>query len=35
MSALRRGLKNHFDLGIGKLTRRQIMATVDSHCQDQ
>jgi hypothetical protein len=30
MSALRRGLKNHFDLAIGKLTRRQIMAAVDS-----
>ena len=29
MSALRRGLKNHFDLAIGDLTRRQIMAAVD------
>ena len=33
MSALRHGLKNHFDLGIGKLTRRQIMAAVDSIAQ--
>jgi hypothetical protein len=29
MSALRRGLKVHFDLAIGELTRRQIMAAVD------
>jgi hypothetical protein len=29
MSALRRGLKDHFDLAIGELTRRQIMAAVD------
>lgn len=29
MSALRRGLKNHFDLAIAELTRRQIMAAVD------
>ena len=29
MSALRRGLKDHFDLPIGELTRRQIMAAVD------
>src|SRR5258708_16279344 len=28
MSALRRGLKDHFDLAIGELTRRQIMAAV-------
>jgi type II secretory pathway component PulJ len=29
MSALRRGLKDHFDLAIAALTRRQIMAAVD------
>jgi hypothetical protein len=29
MSALRRGLKDHFDLAIAELTRRQIMAAVD------
>jgi hypothetical protein len=29
MSALRRGLKDHFDLAIGELTRRQIMAAVE------
>ena len=29
MSALRRGLKDHFDLAISELTRRQIMAAVD------
>jgi hypothetical protein len=29
MSALRRGLKDHFDRAIGELTRRQIMAAVD------
>src|SRR5258705_9197937 len=29
MSALRRGLKDHVDLAIGELTRRQIMAAVD------
>ena len=29
MSALRRGLKDHFDLGNSELTRRQIMAAVD------
>jgi hypothetical protein len=26
MPALRRGLKDHFDLAIGELSRRQIMA---------
>jgi hypothetical protein len=30
MSALRRGLKAHVDLAIGDLTRRQIMAAVDT-----
>ncbi|MCA6103658.1 tyrosine-type recombinase/integrase [Bradyrhizobium australafricanum] len=29
MSALRRGLKEHADSGVGDLTRRQIMAAVD------
>jgi hypothetical protein len=29
MSALRRGLKDHFDLAVAALTRRQIMAAVD------
>jgi hypothetical protein len=29
MSALRRGLKDHFDLAIAEMTRRQIMAAVD------
>jgi hypothetical protein len=29
MSAVRRGLKDHFDLAIAELTRRQIMAVVD------
>ncbi|WP_240543876.1 hypothetical protein [Bradyrhizobium canariense] len=29
MSASRCGLKDHFDLAIGELTRRQIMAAVD------
>ncbi|WP_445489699.1 integrase arm-type DNA-binding domain-containing protein [Rhodopseudomonas sp. RCAM05734] len=29
MSALRRGLKDHLDVAIGELTRRQIMAAVD------
>lgn len=29
MSALRRGLKDHFDLAIAEFTRRQIMAAVD------
>ncbi|WP_141341154.1 integrase arm-type DNA-binding domain-containing protein [Bradyrhizobium sp. USDA 3458] len=29
MSALRRGLKEHVDSGVGDLTRRQIMAAVD------
>jgi len=29
MSALRRGLKDHFDLAIAELTRRQIIAAVD------
>jgi integrase len=29
MSALRRGLKDHFGLAIAELTRRQIMAAVD------
>jgi len=29
MSALRRGLKDHLDLAIAELTRRQIMAAVD------
>lgn len=29
MSALRRGLKDHVDLAVGELTRRQIMAAVD------
>lgn len=29
MSALRRGLKDHFDLAIAELTRRQIMAAVN------
>jgi hypothetical protein len=29
MSALRRGLKDHMDLAIAGLTRRQIMAAVD------
>ncbi|MFB9268601.1 tyrosine-type recombinase/integrase [Bradyrhizobium erythrophlei] len=29
MSALRRGLKDHSDSGVGDLTRRQIMAAVD------
>ena len=29
MSALRRGLRDHCDLAIAALTRRQIMAAVD------
>ncbi|MBW5438478.1 integrase family protein [Bradyrhizobium canariense] len=29
MSALRRGLKDHAEIGVGNLTRRQIMAAVD------